>query len=518
MKLAANSLPEDPILLKQMVLDMAAKNHQLHAHNTYLETRVGQLELQMKLSRKRQFGRSSEMGQFELEMEDIETVQAEIQQVQKDHGQLKRSGRMTPNRTRKPLPADLPREEHKLEPASCDCPSCGHAMMKVGEDVSEMLDVVPVQYRVVRLVRAKYGCKSCNQIAQAPAAERVIDRGTASAALLAQMIVDKYADHLPLYRQAERFQREGIDLDRSTLSGWAGRAGALLLPLVNALRDHVMQAHKLHVDDTPAPTLLPGNGKTKTGRYWNYVRDDRPWGGDAAPAVWFQYSATRSSHEPSEHLKGFKGIIQADAYAGYNATVRRGVGRAGCWAHVRRKFFELADTNNSERAGEVVNRINQLYALEKEIKGQPPDERRRRRQDTAKPILDDLKDWLDEHIRLCVKGSPLGVVINYARKQWNDLILYVDDGRVEIDNNAAERAIRPLALGRKNHLFAGSELGGHTGATLYSLMGTAKLNGIDPKAYLTAVLKRINSTPITEVADLLPWNINLDEAKYAQAV
>ena len=248
------------------------------------------------------------------------------------------------------------------------------------------------------------------------------------------------------------------------------------------------------------------------------MRDDRPWGGEAAPAVWFQYSTTRSGKEPAAHLKGYRGIIQADAYAGYNLAVQSGVTRAGCWAHVRRKFFDLAESTQSPVAQEAVERINALYQIERQINGQPPDERYRYRQLHAKPLMYDLHIWLDQTLRLCSKGSALGKAINYARKQWDSLTLYLNDGRVEIDNNAAERAIRPLALGRKNHLFAGSEDGGHYGAALYSILGTAKLNGIDPKAYLTAVLKRINNTKASDVSSLLPWNIDLTDSRVTEAI
>jgi transposase len=391
-------------------------------------------------------------------------------------------------------------------------------MKAIGEDVSELLDVVPAQYRVIKLVRPKYSCKACERIVQAPAQERVIDKGMASSALIAQVIVDKYADHLPLYRQAERFKREGIDLDRSTLAGWVGRAGVLLQPLVEAIRRHVMAGHKLHADDTTAPTLKPGNGKTLTGRYWNYVRDDRPWQSEVPPAVWFQYSTSRSGQEPLKHLEGFNGVIQADAYAGYNLAVQRGISRAGCWAHVRRKFYDIAEATDSPVAREAIKRIEALYRIERRINGRPPDERRQIRQQQAVPLMETFKVWLDARLRECAKGSGLGKAINYARKQWNSLVLYLEDGCVEIDNNAAERAIRPLALGRKNHLFAGSEDGGHYGAALYSIMGTARLNGIDPKAYLTAVLKRINNTPINQVEQLLPWNIDLDLSAVNEAV
>ena len=510
MKMTADSLPNDPELLKQMVLSMQQNLVVERSKNERLELRLASLL-------RNRFGRSSERSnssdQLDLLIEDTETVIAQTSPKSKASDKSSST-----SRSRKPFSQSLPREERRYEPGSCNGPDCGGDMKLIGEDTSEMLHVVPEQYVVIQQVRTKYGCSACDQIAQAPAQERVIDKGIASAALIAQVIVDKYADHLPLYRQEERFKRADIDLDRSTLAGWVGRAGALLAPLVDAIRNHVMSADKLHADDTTAPTLKPGNNKTLTGRYWNYVRDDRPWSGKAAPAVWFQYSTTRSGKEPAAHLKGYRGIIQADAYAGYNLSVQSGVTRAGCWAHVRRKFFELAESTQSPVAQEAVERINALYQVEKPINGSPPDERQRYRQQHAKPLMGDFHIWLDQTLRQCSKGSALGKAINYARKQWESLTLYLEDGRVEIDNNAAERAIRPLALGRKNHLFAGSEDGGHYGAALYSIMGTAKLNGIDPKAYLTAVLKRINNTKTSDVHSLLPWNIDLNDSQVAEAI
>lgn len=508
--MTADSLPNDPELLKQIVLSM-------QQNLTVERTRNEHLELRLAALLRNRFGRSSERtdstDQLDLLIEDTETA---IAQISPNSTVSARSS--STSRGRKRFSESLPREERRHEPVSCNCPDCGGKMKLIGEDLSEMLHVVPEQYVVLQQVRPKYGCSACDQIAQAPAQERVIDKGIASAALIAQVIVDKYADHLPLYRQEGRFKRSDIELDRSTLAGWVGRAGALLEPLVQAIRTHVMSAHKLHADDTTAPTLKPGNNKTLTGRYWNYVRDDRPWGGDAAPAVWFQYSTTRSGKEPAAHLKGYRGIIQTDAYAGYNLAVQSGITRSGCWAHVRRKFFELAKSTKSPVALEAVERINALYQVEKQIKGKPPDERQHDRQQNAKPLMDDLYTWLDQILRQCSKGSALGRAINYARKQWDSLTRYLDDGRIEIDNNAAERAIRPLALGRKNHLFAGSEDGGHYGAALYSIMGTAKLNGIDPKAYLTAVLKRINNTKTTDIESLLPWNINLNDSQVTEAI
>jgi len=517
MKLTADTLPNDPELLKQMVLSLQQDVSTLQHNVTQGRATIERLELRLASLLRNRFGRSSERSQntdqLDLMIEDVETTIAQI-----SPSATEPSKASTRSRSRKPFSKSLPREERRYEPSSCNCPDCGDAMKLIGEDRTEMLHVIPEQYVVIQQVRPKYGCSACDNIAQAPAQERVIDKGIASAALIAQVIVDKYVDHIPLYRQSDRFKRSDIDLDRSTLAGWAGRSGARLEPLVQAIRNHVMNAHKLHADDTTAPTLKPGNGKTLTGRYWNYVRDDRPWGGEAAPAVWFQYSTTRSGKEPAAHLKGYRGIIQADAYAGYNLAVQSGVTRAGCWAHVRRKFFDLAESTQSPVAQEAVERINALYQIERQINGQPPDERYRYRQLHAKPLMYDLHIWLDQTLRLCSKGSALGKAINYARKQWDSLTLYLNDGRVEIDNNAAERAIRPLALGRKNHLFAGSEDGGHYGAALYSILGTAKLNGIDPKAYLTAVLKRINNTKASDVSSLLPWNIDLTDSRVTEAI
>jgi transposase len=566
MKSAANKLPNDPQVLQQMLLaamareaDLTAKTDALasaverHAARAewlqsvtedrslqiqrlesrsqaqdqqiahlesvvaHKEARIEQLELLTRLIRQRQFGpRADQSPQQDLLWEEVETLQADLEQVDRNQGLTPQV--TIPSRARKPFPERLDRVSSVAEPASQSCTCCGSMMRHIGDDVSEVLDVIPMQYRVIRLVRPKYACSGCQTIAQAPAQDRVIDRGTASSALMAQVVVDKYADHLPLYRQAERFKREGIDLDRSTLAGWMGRISGTVFPLVDAIRDHVKAGQKLHADETPAPTLAPGHGRTKTGYYWTYVRDDRPHQGEAPPAVWFQYTESRKGTETAKHLHGFTGAVQTDAYAGYNTLLASGAVRAGCWAHVRRKFMELVKLSEDSMASHAVSQIDALYALEKVLRGLPPDERRRRRHEMARPQLEQFKQWLDAQIAVCSRKTPLAGAIQYARKQWDDLIRYVDDGILEIDNNAAERAIRPLAVGRKNHLFAGSPAGGATGAIMYTLMGTAKLNGVDPRAYLTAVLKRINNTPITKIESLLPWNINLDEATYPEAV
>lgn len=326
--------------------------------------------------------------------------------------------------------------------------------------------------------------------------------------MLAHVLVSKYADHLPLYRQSEIYEREGLELDRSTLAGWVGGASEALAPLVEQLRRYVMSAGKLHGDDTPVPVLAPGSGKTKTGRLWTYVRDDRPAGSQEAPAVWFAYSPDRKGEHPEHHLSNFRGFLQADGYAGFNHIYEKGaIHEAGCWAHVRRKFFDLQQAHASPIAAEAIARIGQLYGIEAEIRGRSPAERCEVRQARAGPLLDSLHQWLQTNLGKLSKKSEVSVAIRYALGRWAALTRYCDDGALEVDNNAAERAIRAVALGRKNYLFAGSDSGGERAAALYSLIGSAKLNELDPEAYLREVLERIADHPINRIAELLPWNI-----------
>jgi transposase len=316
------------------------------------------------------------------------------------------------------------------------------------------------------------------------------------------------ATYLPLYRQSEIYAREGVDLERSTLADWVGGASALLAPLVEALRRHVLSATKLHADDTPVPVLAPGNGKTKTGRLWTYVRDDRP-AGDATPAaVWFAYSPDRKGEHPQSHLGNFTGTLQADGYAGFDAVYETGrIQEAACWAHVRRKFYDLHVAHKSPVAAEAMERIAALYAIEKEIRGHPADQRRQVRNAQARPLLDSLKQWLEETLEKLSRKSDTALAVRYALSRWEALVRYVNDGRIEIDNNAAERSLRTVALGRKNYLFAGSDAGGERAAAIYSLIGSAKLNGLDPEAYLRNVLSRIADHPINHIQELLPWNV-----------
>jgi transposase len=419
----------------------------------------------------------------------------------------------------------LPRERVRYEPqgagsVSCGCKHCGaqaNKLTRLGEDESEMLEYVPGRFKVIVQVRPKYLCNDCSAISQASAPSRPLARSYAGPALLAHVLTSKYGDHLPLYRQSEIYAREGVELSRSTLADWVGGCSQLLSPLVFALQRYVLDGEKLHADDTPVPVLQPGRGATKTGRLWVYNRDDRSAPinpGDPQPAaVWFAYSPDRKGCHPQRHLRDFKGILQADGYAGYERLYASGeITEAACWAHARRKFFDIhamAEKTNTSAplTTEVLTRIGALYAIEEPLRGSPPDERRRIRQLQTKPKLDELKQFFERTLAQVSRKSDLAEAIRYALTRWTALTRFIDDGRIEIDNNAAERALRCVALGRKNFLFAGSDAGGERAAAIYSLIGTAKLNGLDPEAYLRYVLAHINEHPIKRIAELLPWHI-----------
>ncbi len=418
-----------------------------------------------------------------------------------------------PRRKRKPrsLPAHLRREVRIHTPEHTSCPECGGHLKKLGEDVSEVLDYIPASFVVIRHVRPKMSCRTCSHVVQAAAPSRPVDRGLAEAGLLAHVVTSKFCDHQPLYRQSQIYARQGVDLERSTLARWVADGSDLVEPLVEVLRRYVMRTDKLHGDDTPLPVLAPGTGRTKIGRFWTYVRDNRPAGDLTPPAVWFAYSPNRKGAHPQQHLAGFRGILQADAYSGFGRLYQAGsIQEAPCLAHIRRKFYDLMQAHQSPIAAEAVQRIAVLYQIENEIRGRSPDLRRQVRNIRARPVMESMRQWLEESLVKLARKSDTAAAIHYALARWDALARYLDDGRIEVDNSAAERALRAVAVGRRNYLFAGSDSGGQRAAAFYSLIGSAKLNGLDPEAYLRHVFSRIADHPITRIEELLPWNVAAD--------
>jgi transposase len=508
----------DPEALKALVIAKHSESLEQHKELTSSTHEIEHLKLVIEKYRRMIFGRKSEkltgeLEQLEFRLEELETAQAaeEASQATAEASQPPAAPTASKRRSRparKPLPEDLPREVVTHLPAHNCCPDCGGALRQFGEDVSEQLERIPASFKVIRHVRPKFACAGCETVIEAPAPARPIDRGLPGPGLLAHVLVSKYGDHLPLYRQSQIYAREGVDLDRSTLAGWVGAASELLAPLVDEIKKHVLAASKIHADDTPVPVLAPGNGKTKTGRLWTYVRDDRPAGLGTAPAVWFAYSEDRKGEHPRRHLKDFKGALQADAYAGFHHLYGDGaIYEVACWAHTRRKFHDIHVVHRSPTTTEALARIGALYGIEEQIRGTPAELRCSVRQTRSRPLLDELRHWMEKTLRSLSTKSETAGAIRYALSHWRALTRYVDDGLLEIDNNAAERALRAVAIGRKNYLFMGADSGGQRAASLYSLIGTAKLRGLDPAFYLRTVLATIAEHPINRIEQLLPWNI-----------
>lgn len=529
MPLTPDQLPDDIAELKRLVV---AKDIELAAARNGLvitQLTIEKLKAQIARLKREKFGASSEkieraLEQLELALEEAEAARAEaIAAAPASPAQDEPAAdEVKPERKkRRQLPPELPRRDVVHAPAGI-CKACGgDELRKVGETVTEVLSYVPARFEVIRHVRPACSCRKCETMVQAPMPELPIPRGMVDASFLAHMIVAKFCDHIPLYRQAEIDARAGVEIDRSQRAEWLGHMAWLLSPLVELVAAHVMASCVIYADDTPVDVLAPGNGKTKTGRLWVYLRDERPHAGTTPPAVLYRYTPDRKGEHCRAELANFTGWLHADGYAGFarlyeiagmkasDAALVHGPPRmaeVGCWSHVRRGFFDEWSEHKSAIAKEALDRIGALFDIERPIAGSPPDIRVAVRQRTAKPKIDELAIWLDDQLAKIPGKSDLAKAIRYARWRWHALTRYLDDGRLEISNNAAENKIRPAALGRKNWLFCGSDAGGIRAAAFYTLIGTARMNGIEPEAWLTDVIARIGAHPINRLAELLPWN------------
>ena len=512
MTVTADALPDDPGTLKAMLLAERA--------------RAERLEQIIKELQRHRFGRRAETlpeDQLLLGLEEAEQTEADGEAEKESAAPQMRTCRAQKRRmNRGSLPAHLPRIEMVVDIQDRTCPCCKGALHQIGEDRSERLDIVPAQLRVLVVRRPKYACRACEEaVVQAPAPARLIEGGLPTEATVAHVLVSKYADHLPLYRQAQIYARSGITLDRATLADWVGRAAFLLRPVHQRLLLKLKESTKLFADETTAPVLDPGRGRVKKGQLWAYARDERPWAGQAPPGVAYVYAPDRKHARPAEHLAGFSGILQVDGYGAYAQLAQHGdVALAFCWSHVRRQFYEIQVKTPAPIATQALVRIAALYAIEADIRGLSADERRQARQRRTKPLLDDLRLWLEAQLAAVSGKATIAGAIRYTLSRWEGLTRFLDDGRIEIDSNVVERAIRPIALGRKNHLFAGSDGGGEHWAVIASLIETCKMNGVNPQAYLRGtcanshrlsdafilVLARIVARhPMGRIDELLPF-------------
>jgi transposase len=505
------------------------------AVNSSADAMIARLKLEIEKLRRELFGARSErkarlLDQLEMQLEDLEANATEDELAAEHASRATVVGSFERRRpSRKPFPEHLPRERIVIA-ARENCPCCGSTKLsKLGEDITETLEVIPRQWKVIQTVREKFSCRQCETITQPPAPFHVTPRGFAGPNLLAMVLFEKFGQHQPLNRQSERYAREGIDLSLSTLADQVGACATVLRPLHALIEQHVLAADRLHGDDTTVPILA--KSKTTTGRAWVYVRDDRPFGATAPPAALFHASRDRSGDHPERHLKQFTGILQADAYAGYNRLYHPDrkpapVTEALCWSHARRKFFALADIAANARRGktappispialEAVKRIDLLFDIERDINGLAAEQRLAARRERSAPLVAELEEWMRGERAKLSRHAPVAQAIDYMLKRWKGFAHFLADGRICLTNNAAERALRGLALGRKSWLFAGSERGADRAAVMYTLIGTAKLNDADPQAWLADVLARIADTPQSQLADLLPWNWQAQSARLA---
>jgi transposase len=512
-----DTLPDDVAALRALVLTAWAERDAERAENGRLADQNDRLRHLLRQLQRMQFGRRSEKldpDQFNLALEDLEQAVAATEAEQEKADPGLRQGRSQKRRAgRGPLPGHLPRVEIVVEPEDSACPCCGGAMHVIGEDRSQRLDVVPAQYQVIVTRRPKYACRTCQAaVVQAPAPARLIEGGLPTERLVAHVVVAKYADHCSLYRQAQIMARQGISIDRSVLAFWTGYAAAEVKPVWRLMREELLRSTKLFVDETTAPVLDPGRGRTKTGYFWALARDERPWQGGAPAAVVYSYAPGRRGDYALALLKGYTGVLQTDGYAGYRALAdpKRAGGPATlafCWAHWRRQFFDLAKSPPAPIATEALKRIAELYAIEAEIRGKSAQERQAARQQKSKPLVAVLRTWLETTLARLAGGSTIAQALRYGLNHWDGLARFLDDGRIEIDSNTVERSMRPIALNRKNALFAGSDEGAQNWAMLASLIETCKLHGVNPEAYLTDVLTRlVDGWPNNRISELMPWS------------
>ena len=521
MEMTLDTVPEDVEALRAAFLVMRSEaaalkieNARLAAENIYLDTLNKKLAHTVAKLKRLSFGPSSERldpDQLQLALEDLEQKIAEIQAEHEQAVPAEKTKRTRERRAnRASLPDTLPEVDVTIEPDMTACPCCQGALHRIGEDISRRLDVIPVQYRILVTHRPKYACRTCEgTILQAPAPERLISGGLPTEAMVSSVLVGKYADHNPLYRQSQALARQGIIIDRSTLAFWVGYAAAELKPLWSLMREELLRSSRLFVDETTAPILDPGRGSTKTGYMWVIARDQRPWGGSDPTAVLFTYAPGRGHDHAIDLLKDFRGVIQCDGYGAYKALAKRRpneVVLAHCWSHVRRDFIDLSKDGLTPIASEALRRIAEFYAIEAEVRGQPPDQRRSVRQTKTRPLIQEMRAWLNQRLDEVPSRLPTAEVIRYVLNHWDGLTRFLDDGHLELDTNSVERAIRPIALNRKNALFAGGDEGGENWAVLATFIECCKLQGVEPGAYLTDVLTRlVNGHLNSHLAELTPW-------------